>query len=97
MTERIVPRSFFCLNTARKLPVIEARLPKYYPELLPNPPKKKSSNRGTGDYPNHYPSHFPQKYEQLTAPLIEVQILPITFSFHCPEKKKDRTKVLSLI
>ena len=34
MTERIVPRSFFCLNTAQKLPENEARLPEYYPTTI---------------------------------------------------------------
>ena len=43
MTERIVPRSFFCLNTARKQPEIEQYYPNTTLKLLPNPPKNKSS------------------------------------------------------
>ena len=43
MTDWAIQSVFFCLNTARKLPKIERKLPKYCPEKLKNPPKKRSS------------------------------------------------------
>lgn len=97
MTERIVSRSFFCLNTAQKLPENEARLPKYCPELLPNFYKKRSSKLGDERLPEHCPSAFYNKNSELTSPLIEVQILPIIFCLHCPETEKgqNRSPVIS--
>ena len=46
MTERTVPRSFFCLNTAPKLPENEQNCPNTILKLLPNPPENKSSKWG---------------------------------------------------
>ena len=43
MTDEVASRSFFCLNTARKLPEIEQNYPNTTLKLLPNPPKNKSS------------------------------------------------------
>ena len=43
MTDWAIQSVFFCLNTAQKLPENGARLPKYCPEKLKNPPKKRSS------------------------------------------------------
>ena len=52
MTERIVSRSFFCQNTARKLPEIEQYDPNTALKLLPNPPKNKNSKLGMAHCPN---------------------------------------------
>ena len=43
MTDWTAQSVIFYLNTAQKLPENEARLPKYCPEKLKNPPKKRSS------------------------------------------------------
>ena len=43
MTDRAVLSVIFCPNTAQILPENGAKLPKYCPEKLKNPPKKRSS------------------------------------------------------
>ena len=51
MTDGVASRSFFCLKTAKKLPKIERNCPNTIRQLLPNPPKNKSSKSGTRDCP----------------------------------------------
>ena len=46
MTDGVASRSFFCLNTAQKLPEIEQYYPNTTLKLLPNPPKIRVVSEG---------------------------------------------------
>ena len=52
MTDWVVQSVIFMSKTTQKQPENGARLPKYCPEKLKNPPKKRSSKWRTRDCPN---------------------------------------------
>ena len=87
----------YCPKTARKWGETAQILPwNYYQILLKKGVVSKRDDTAQA-LPRCSTRHILPKLSKLPWPPVEVKILSIIFCFHCPEMKKDKTEVLSLI